>query len=65
VKTGGRKGEMLTAAGGWHSAGGWLLVVRVFGLINLGCLLLSLTPSRKLMGVTSISLSKQKENHFI
>jgi hypothetical protein len=43
VKTGSRKGEMLTAAGGWHSAGGWLLVVRVFGLINLGCLLLSLT----------------------
>jgi hypothetical protein len=62
VKTGGRKGEMLTAAGGWHSAGGWLLVVRVFGLINL---LLSLTPSHKLMGVSSISLSKQKENHFI
>jgi hypothetical protein len=35
---------MLTAAGGWQSAGGWLLVVRVFGLINLGFLLLSLTP---------------------
>jgi hypothetical protein len=65
VKTGSRKGEMLTAAGGWHSAGGWLLVVRVFRLVNLGCLLLSLTPSRKLMGATSISLSKQKENHFI
>jgi hypothetical protein len=43
VKTGSRKGEMLTAAGGWHSAGGWLLVVRVFRLVNLGCLLLSLT----------------------
>jgi hypothetical protein len=43
VKTGNRKGEMLTAAGGWHSAGGWLLVVRVFRLVNLGCLLLSLT----------------------
>jgi hypothetical protein len=59
VKTGSRKCEMLTAAGGW------LLVVRVFRLVNLGCLLLSLTPSRKLMGATSISLSKQKENHFI
>jgi hypothetical protein len=38
VKTGSRKGEMLTATGGWHSAGGWLLVVQVFGLVNLGCL---------------------------